>query len=502
MYDAVFIGGYPRGLGYQKSVGMYRIATALRNKNYSVQCIDLFSVMDENTLFLALSKVISSNTKMVGITTTLLREGFGGTYFGIPNAKFFTIAEQIKTLNPNIKIILGGSQVKTNAIDEIEPFKNHIDFYVSGQGETSIVAIMNHIINDEDLKVKMVDGLPFISDKDYPFDHFNQSNILYQPNDIIKHGESLPIEVARGCVFRCAYCCYDHSGKSIGDMTKSAEILRQELIRNYELFGTTDYFIVDDNINDSMWKVEHLHKTFTNLPFKIRFCSYGRLDLIWKYPEMADMLKEMGMVGVVFGIETMHQEAGRLVGKGLGEKRVKEALETCKNSWQDNVNISANFMCGLPKEPVESIKNTFKWILSDDCPIDCVSIFPLFISRKRNASRMEKDDSGKFLCEFSGEHDHEWKHEHLSFSGAVALKRNFESELYSKKPSFNAFVLPRLTNIGIPVEESLRVNKLLRSGHKYIQFQGQQEGNFSVELRKRTQQRRNEYINNLICFPH
>ncbi|THB73381.1 MAG: radical SAM protein [Gammaproteobacteria bacterium] len=505
MYDAVFIGGHPRSLGYQKPAGMYRIASELRNNNYSVQCIDLFLAMDEATLFKVFSKVISYDTKVLGVTTTLLKDVFGGSFFGIPDAKFITIAEQVKTINPNIKIIFGGSQVNKRAIEELEPFKNLIDFCVSGEGETTILAIMNHIIHGTDLNAEIINGLAFISDKEYPYKQFNTSNIQYEHNDIIKNGESLCIEVARGCVFRCAYCFYDHGGKSIGDMTKTADTLRQELIRNYELFGTTNYYIVDDTINDSMWKIEFLQTIFTNLPFKIRFTSFGRLDLIWKYPEMADMLKEIGMVGVNFGIETLHQEAGRLVGKGLGEKRIKEALHTCKKSWGDDVNITGNFICGLPKEPLESIKKTFDWLLSDDCPIDCVSVFPLFISRKRNSSRMDKDKSGKFLCEFVGDHDYEWRHEHLSFSGAVSLRNSFDIKLFAEKPIFNAFnsfQLPRLTNIGIPIEESLRVCKSLRSGDKTVKLIGQQEKSLRMEMRKRTEQRKNEYINDLINYSH
>ncbi|THB73379.1 MAG: radical SAM protein [Gammaproteobacteria bacterium] len=505
MYDAVFIGGSLRYFGFQKPAGMYRIATELRNNNYSVQCVDLFSVMDENTLFEILSTVISSDTKILGVATTFLRDGLGGQYFGIPEAKFATIVEQLKTLNPNIKIIFGGSQVARHAFDEIEPFKDLIDICVAGQGETAILAIMNHITNGTDLDVETINGITFTSDKKYPFELFNQSNIQYHPNDIIKKGESLCIEVARGCVFRCAYCFHDSARKSFGDMTKNADVLRQELIRNYELFGTTDYYIVDDTINDSMAKVEYLHKIFTNLPFKIHFTSFARLDLIWKHPEMADMLKEIGMVGVVFGIETMHQEAGRLVGKGLGEKRIKEALETCKNSWKNDVHITANFICGLPKEPVESIRRTVDWLLSDDCPIDSAGLQALLISRKRKISRMDRDPSGKFLCEFSGEHNYEWKHEHLSYSAATAIKKFFDSKVMSKWPFYytlNAFALLRMSNIGIPIKESLQVSKLLKSGHNDAKFQGQQESSIHLELSKRTQQRRNEYINNLINFSH
>ncbi|THB73375.1 MAG: radical SAM protein [Gammaproteobacteria bacterium] len=505
MYDVVLIGGFPKSYGYQKPIGMYRIATELRTHGYSVQCIDLFTEMDESTLFKVFSTVISSETKVLGITTTLLKSIFGGEFFGVPDKKFITIVEQAKTLNPNIKIVLGGSQIEAHALEELEQFKDHIDLCVAGQGETAILAIMDHLIHGADLDVEIINGIPFTSDKKYEFDTFNRSSIQFQPNDIISPEESLCIEVARGCVFRCAYCFRDLNGKSFGDMTKHEEILREELIRNYELFGTTNYYIADDTINDSMKKVEYLHKIFTSLPFKLQFSSFGRLDLIWKYTEMANILQEMGMVGISFGIETLHQEAGRLVGKGLGEKKIKETLEICKDVWKDDVSLCANFICGLPKEPVASINRTFDWLISDDCPVDCAAIHPLYISQNRKNSRMDTDKDGKFLCEFSGARHDEWKHEHLTFSGAVALKKRFESRLINKWPLyyvFNAFALPRLNNIGVSVDESLRVNRSLKSGANNVRLQSQQERNVAAELFKRTRRRRDEYTNSLINFSH
>lgn len=505
MYDAVLIGGHSRFLGYQKPAGMYKIATELRKNGFSVQCVDLFAMMDENDLYSILNSVITNHTSMFGINSTLLKDLLGGDFFGISNNKFLTLIEQVKSINPSIKIVIGGAQVQEYELDELTPFKDHIDFCASGQGENSVVAIMNHITKGDDLKVKKLCGLNFVTEKDYPYDHFNQSDIIYQPNDIIFKEESLCIEVARGCVFRCAFCYRDNAGKSFGDMTKMADVLKQELIRNYELFGTTNYYIVDDTINDSMQKVEYLHKVLTSLPFKINFTSFGRLDLIWKNPEMASILKEMGMKGVIFGIETLHQEAGRLMGKGLGEERIKKALQICKHAWKNDVNITANFIAGLPKEPIDSILRTIDWLLSPDCPIDSASIYPLFVSSKRNKSRLDKDNGKKFNCHFSNVNDSEWKHDHLSFSGAVALRKHFENKALKKWPNyflFNAFSLPRYTNIGITMNESLDAAIKNKSNAHNTPSNLRGVMNYRNDIWRRTINKRKEYINALQNFPH
>lgn len=505
MYDVILLCGHSRFLGYQKPAGTYKIATELRNNGYSVQCIDLFNIMNENTTFNILKKLISSKTVLLGISTTLLKDLIGGNFFGIADSKYITIIDQVRTLSPNIKIAVGGSQIQKYSSYELEPFKEHIDYCISGQGEMAMLAILNHITNGSDLNIEIINGIAFTSDKEYPYDQFNQSTIKYQPNDIIFPGESLCIEVARGCVFRCAFCHRDLVGKNFGDMTKHAEVLQQELIRNYELFGTTDYYIVDDTINDSVQKVEYLHKIFTNLPFKIRFSSFGRLDLIWKHPEMASMLQEMGMTGVIFGIETLHKEAGRLMGKGLGEERIKTALQTCRDTWKNDVNITANFIAGLPKEPIESIYRTFDWLSSEECPIDCAGVYPLFVSRNRNKSRIDKDTGDKFKCYFSDVNDQEWKHEHLSYSGAIAMRQYLNNELTSKWPNyflFNAFSLPRYTNIGISIDESLQAGYHHKSNNNDYRLKSQVRKNIGNEILDRTLKRRKDYIQALLNHSH
>jgi hypothetical protein len=64
------------------------------------------------------------------------------------------------------------------------------------------------------------------------------------------------MEIARGCIFSCAYCHFDLIGKRIGDWTKNPETIKEEMIRNYELYGTTHYMFSDELINESLPKLD------------------------------------------------------------------------------------------------------------------------------------------------------------------------------------------------------------------------------------------------------
>jgi len=161
---------------------------------------------------------------------------------------------------------------------------------------------------------------------------------------------------------------------------KYCDVLEEELLTNYEMWGTTRYFIVDDTFNDSTEKMQMFLDVTKRLPFKISFWCYLRLDLLTAHPEQIPMVKEMGMAQCYFGIETFNKEAGKSVGKGADPDKLKETLYECRRVWGTDISIQAGFIVGLPHEDSKSIMETAKWLAQPDCPIDIKWIVPLSIA--------------------------------------------------------------------------------------------------------------------------
>lgn len=198
---------------------------------------------------------------------------------------------------------------------------------------------------------------------DYDDVAFKNSSILWQPEDFVTAQSVLPLEIARGCAFNCSYCVYDR--KSTFDSYKHPETLRTELIRNYELYGVTQYMLVDDLYNDSKEKVRRLYdEVWSRLPFAPEWTSYMRLDMIYADHESAAWLQASGAKMGSFGIETLDNRAGRKVGKGLGKKRILETLQYLKEVWKDDVLVHAYFLAGLPYESKDSIQETMDWSIT------------------------------------------------------------------------------------------------------------------------------------------
>ena len=201
--------------------------------------------------------------------------------------------------------------------------------------------------------------------------------------------EGLPIELARGCIFKCKFCTYPLLGKQKGTYLRDPECIKDELIKMWESTGTTSYYFSDDTFNDDNDKIEALHRVFTSLPFKPKFSAYLRMDLINKFPHQADMLTEMGLVGTYFGIETLQPDSAKCIGKGLHPNKVKDRLHWLHEKWNKKVNIGAGFILGLPYDSTEYFEELYKWCSEPDNPLQQISFYPLYLFNRQKGGRLD-----------------------------------------------------------------------------------------------------------------
>lgn len=350
-------------MGYGKSAGAYRIASELRRQGYTVQVIDNYTQWGKGIIKQMISKFVSDETLWMGFSTTFTdkRDGRIAKQWvqrDLVNKMGREDIEHLfnfaKSINPKLKIVVGGVYAHF-----LEPYEC-IDFIINGQGETSIVALTKALEKNE-LFPRVV------NDKDYPYNDFTSSTINWHASDCVFPGEHLPIEIARGCIFKCKYCDFDLNGKKPGEYIKNEEVLRAELLRNHEMYNTSGYLVSDDTLNDSPEKVEMIHRAFTSVPKDLINSAYARIDLMIRHPKTLDLLYEAGFRSFFFGIETFSHKAAKFVGKGMHPDEVKRGLEWIKKTYPD-ILISAGIIYGLPGETLEEMKATNEYLKSS--PID------------------------------------------------------------------------------------------------------------------------------------
>ena len=349
---------------HRRSLGPYRIASEIRKAGFSCQVISFIRYFTAEEIVQVCEKFITDDTIIVGLSTTFW-------YDEILSYTF--LQDTIRKIKPNVKVILGGPNSKRVA----SLSRHKIDAIFSGQGESNILKYLKHI--DGGFKFQAPteiyrDNIPLYEAEKVADDwKVVDSQTIYTPEDVISPGEALVLEVSRGCIFNCSFCAYPLNGKKKLDHIKYADVLREELIRNYNDLGVHHYILSDDTFNDSLEKLYILKEVFASLPFKLTFTSYARLDLLNAHREEVELLEEMGMVGVNFGVETFHDKAAKLIGKGMVGKIAKQFLHELKHThWKGRIKVATGLIQGFPYETYESHEETVKWIFDEDNLVESV----------------------------------------------------------------------------------------------------------------------------------
>lgn len=382
MADSILFSAASEESNYfaQKNYGVYRAATEFRKQGLSCQVVQYFNRFLEKDIITILEN-LSCGLKLVGFST-LFWEHYDTQSKSNLISKVNFLITYIRKHYPDVTIIAGGPSCRVFLNSE---YKN-VDLLFEGFSENDFIPFVRSVKYNEPMKlpIKIEKNTPIYSSITGKFD-FNYSSTIYVPEDLITHHDVPILEVGRGCIFKCKFCGFALNGKKKYDYIKDTTVLEQELIRNYKDYGITKYILSDDTFNDSLYKLEILHELFTNLPFKIQFSCYLRLDLLLRFPKEIKLLKEMGLIGAFFGIESFNKEAAKLIGKGIDPQVAKDALHDLKtNTWGSDIKIGIGLITGLPYETYESIEETKKWISDSNNIIDQVVPFPLSVSNPDN----------------------------------------------------------------------------------------------------------------------
>lgn len=399
------------GIAQVRASGAYRLATELRNNGYTVQTIEyagFFSFEDHIKL---IDKFVGTDTFVIGFSSTffskapqeskvdynLEREMYNrlkyifnheiearSSDYHIDNSIIKDIIEYAKSKNSKLKIVYGGDRARL--------FKApYVDCFIAGYGEKLILDYLNYLRSPETYRLDNVrvlnsGSIALIYDKNNDKNNFNTSQIVWDKSDYVFQNEVLPIEISRGCIFKCKFCSYPLNGKKKLDYIKDIDVLADEFNRNYELYGTTDYIIGDDTFNDSTFKLQVVGDVLNKINKKINFCAYIRLDLLAAHEEQIDILNELGIRQAFFGIESTTDSVLKTIGKGTSFKKILSTLTTLTNKW-NHVGRFGSFVFGLPGETTESLNYMKDWIVNDALNyLTGVKVYPLGIRNKYSES--------------------------------------------------------------------------------------------------------------------
>ena len=417
-----------------RSIAGYRLRTAAKKYGFNVLVIDCASALSLEEFDKIINNVVSKETLAIGISTQWLNFSMAENRIKWNKVAYYA---ELKKRFPWVKIVAGGSGVLKmggswwiydssdwNVVgfaDESFPrllkllagHKDHgLKYFVNKNGKKTIDSNKFHqVLNPDDLETKF---------------ELDDGFLPYQP---------LPLEVSRGCIFRCSFCSHPFQGaKDYDSYMRTPESLARELRNNYELFGTTRYTIMDDTFNDSVEKLDRLEKAIelAKLP-NFEFQSYIRAEMLVTKPQMIDQLIRLGLKGGYVGLESMNHTARKAIGKGMDVNKVLDSLMTLNQRGKD-VRLAGSMIIGLPGDSRDDIWKFQEFFVKNQNDLfrwwnyQALGIFNYGLTEKSRAqsdetmSSIEKNpEAYGYKMTWKDISYSDWENEHFTYQGAKEL---------------------------------------------------------------------------------
>lgn len=497
-------------VGAQRYIGPYSVADSLESHGVDTVLIDYFNRKDN--FFDYLKQFLTADTVFIGISSTFISppytnklwfavnalthstESYSSTPLMFKESIDFkvwlnTLRNLINAVCPKAKIIVGGAKVQfllNYSTDEI----GEIDYFLWGTADNIMYEIVQQLEKYQEPSHIMVNGHKVIDTINVyksikacpPFEWKKKWSL--QPQ------EALPIEISRGCIFNCKYCHYDKKESFRKDLAD----LRAELIRNYEQFNISFYHFCDDCFNDSRGKVEAVCTMLKELPFKIEWVSYARVDVAIKFPETARMMVESGCRALHWGIETLNEKVAKQVGKGTPSHLVKEFLLSFYKNHGDLCLSHGSFITGLPGETKETQLHTIDWICENES-LHFITVGPLKLFPYKNSfdgEAMDFSDYSRDPAKYGFKkitfNPSDWEHETMNrqeaFDFATLFNEKWRASRSYRRGTINTmWNYPHLRSLGYSLEET-----------RAIYFDLSKAGAYAKEINAKFQSRLDNYF--------
>lgn len=265
------------------------------------------------------------------------------------------IADSLKKILPDVKILLGGAEVSYDAYDTIKKY-SFIDSIVCGEGESIIANAIDALFGAEPLpgviirRSGQIIGSEFFNVTDdldslgLPFENYN-----YDPDKIFYY------ESSRGCPYKCSYCLSGENSnlryKSLNTVIRDINIFAEKNARLIKFVDRT--FNADRERAYQILKYIIENQQFANCRFHFEI----GLDLLDN--KTFDLLSKESAQRIQFeaGIQTCNEMSLNLITRNTNTKKSLFNAQLLANNT--NVELHLDLIAGLPGEDFNSFKNSF-----------------------------------------------------------------------------------------------------------------------------------------------
>jgi len=329
-----------------------------------------YTIIDARSLLLNTdsikSRIKNEDPDLIGITS-----------FSIERRKCHEVATAVKSVFPEVPVVVGGPYTTGEWRDAVE--YPAIDYAVIGEGELTFSRFLKSLEAGEkkpEIKglayklngktqffgfpdlIEDLDEIPMLAwdAVDVEF-YFTNKKKRASMNPHPKSRRSVPITTSRGCPYKCAYC-HHIFGKQI--RKRSVEHVISELKYLKENHNIKEIDIIDDIFNLDHERAKKICDRIIEEKLNIGIAFPNGLRVDQMDEELIDKLVEAGAYRFVYAIESASPRIQKEVGKRLNLEKAKHYIDyTAKK----NVSVGGFYMFGFLHETEEEMMMTAKFAI-------------------------------------------------------------------------------------------------------------------------------------------
>lgn len=286
----------------------------------------------------------------------------------------YELIRLIKTLNENIKIVIGGiyaSSLPKLLVDNLKidatiigegelTMKELADYWIKNKGELRQIkgiATKEYGVHEPRELIKNLDDLPFPDYSQIDFSWFKATIAINRPNEVIngiKLGDTTfsNMITSRGCTGRCKFCnAFSHWKYKV--RFRSAENILCELKYLHEKQGVNLLVFQDDSFGQNRELAIDICKGMVENNLKIIWFTSMRSDHADE--ELLGWMKKAGCFSIAYGFESGSSKILRNIGKGITKEHIVRAIRLTKKA---GIKAYALLMVGNIGETNETIRET------------------------------------------------------------------------------------------------------------------------------------------------
>lgn len=350
-------------------VGLAYVMTAAKRAGFDFELID----MDIDKLSLQ------------DLETIFRKKSFDVYAFGCIVTGFKLVKEiscLIKKINPESIIIAGNSVA--SSIPEILLEYTNVDIVVIGEGDLTIVELLNKIEAKQDLSaingivfknkaiiqhtsprpvIENINNLSFPDWDIFEVDKYKQYGTIIITDSGFNEVIPFPLNSARGCPYNCTFCYHVFKGARYRRYCE--EIVMEEIKRLHYSYGCNYIIFWDELTFPNINSIENMIKRLSKLEFKIGWEAITRADLFKK--EHLGLIKELREVGcqkIYFSLENANPGILAAMNKRID---TSQFIEQAKILSEGGITPLTSVIFGYPQETPETIRQTIK--VCEECNI-------------------------------------------------------------------------------------------------------------------------------------